>query len=125
MIRTLLLSFHLLVLVPSAMALNILLTSEDGIDQPGLAALRKELLFKKHKVHTFAPNVDMSGMGAALSMPTIKVQAHGAPEDNMWAVDGYPSSAVLVGLAMMEKEPDLVRYDSEMNGNLSPSTITC
>jgi 5'-nucleotidase len=131
MIRSLLLSFHLLVvLVPSAMAgLTILLTSEDGIDQPGLAALRKELLHKKHRVYTFAPSDDQSGMGAALSMPTVKVQPYGATEDKMWAVNGYPSSAVLVGLAMMEKEmdrvPDLVSYDSEPNGNLSPPTVTC
>jgi 5'-nucleotidase len=108
MSRSMLLLLHLsAILVPSATALNLLLTSEDGIDQPGLAALRKALMVK-HKVHTFAPNEDQSGMGAALSMPTVKVEQYGPPEDEMWAVHGYPSSAVLVGLAMMEKEPDLV-----------------
>ena len=97
-----------LLLLPAASALKILLTNEAGIDEHGLQTLRNALLAKGHKVSTFAPRSDQTGMGAALNMPTVSVEAHGALSDDVWAVDGYPSTAVLVGLAHMDHEPDLV-----------------
>ena len=104
-------------------ALKILLTSEDGIDAEGLLALRAALLEDDHKVWTVAPAADVSGNGAALDMPNVTVtQAGEKASDKMWSVDGYASTAVLVGLTIMydelladnptnvRPEPDLVRY---------------
>ena len=104
-----LVTFLVLLLPTAASGLKILLTNEAGIEEHGLLTLRDALIHKGHKVSTFAPKTDQTGMGAALNMPTVSVEAHGAPSDDMWAVDGYPSTAVLVGLAHMDREPDLVR----------------
>jgi len=104
-----LLQVLLLVSVPTAAtALKILLTNEAGIGEHGIQTIRKALLAKGHKVSTFAPKEDMTGMGAALNMPKVNVEAFGEDGDDMWAVDGFPSTAVLVGLAHMDREPDLI-----------------
>ena len=50
----------------------------------------------------------MTFTGAALNMPTVSVEPYGDLDDDVWAVDGYPSTAVLVGLAKIDREPDLV-----------------
>ena len=99
----------LLGLVQSSAALKILLTNEDGIDHAGLQILRKALLEKGHHVSTYAPSSDMTGMGGALNMPTVSVKPYGEKDDDMWAVDGFPATTLLVGLAKIDHEPDLVR----------------
>lgn len=92
----------------SSSALKILLTNEDGIDHPGLQILREALIEKGHRVSTFAPATDMTGMGGALDMPTVTVKPHGKLDQDMWAVHGFPSTALLIGLAKMDHEPDLI-----------------
>ena len=98
-----------LLLANATHGLKILLTNEAGIEEHGLRTLRAALVRKGHHVSTFAPKSDQTGMGAALNMPTVQVEPYGDLADDMWAVDGYPSTAVLVGLAQMDREPDLVR----------------
>ncbi|CAB9517091.1 5'-nucleotidase SurE [Seminavis robusta] len=92
------------VLVQSSLALKILLTNEAGIEDEGLTILRDALLERGHHVWTFAPKDDMTGMGAALSMPNVKVKAHGKAEEKMWEVDGTPATAVLVGVSKMTQK---------------------
>ena len=101
-------------LFQSSLALKILLTNEDGIDHAGIKILRDALIEKGHKVYTFAPKKDMTGMGGSLDMPKVKVEQVGDAKDNVWAVDGYPASALLVGLAMMDQEPDLVSLSDQI-----------
>lgn len=95
-------------LIHSSSALKILLTNEDGIEHQGLQILRKALIEKGHSVSTFAPKKDMTGMGGALNMPTVHVEAYGEKDGDMWAVEGFPATTLLVGLAKMDHEPDLV-----------------
>jgi len=95
-------------LIQSSVALKILLTNEDGVDHPGVNIIRRALIEKGHKVWTFAPKDDVTGMGASLNMPDVKVVQHGDTNERIWEVEGYPATAVLVGLAIMDQEPDLI-----------------
>ena len=44
-------------------------------------------------------------------MPSVSVKPFGEKDDDMWAVDGYPATTLLVGLAKMDHEPDLVSFE--------------
>ncbi|WP_083541844.1 5'/3'-nucleotidase SurE [Kribbia dieselivorans] len=96
--------------------MRILLTNDDGIDAPGLAALAEALYSRGHDFSIAAPNSDRSGTGSGLG--TIE---HGA-EIGMWearlpglpgvravAFDAPPSFAVLAACTgVLGPRPDLV-----------------
>lgn len=93
----------LLLNMDNSWGLKILLTNEDGIEAEGMQRLRTELIKKGHKVWTFAPKNDQTGMGAALNMPTVSCEPYGDEADKMFSVDGYPASAILLGLTKMDE----------------------
>jgi 5'-nucleotidase len=95
----------------------ILLTNDDGIYAPGLAALHRELI-KLGDVYVVAPAVEQSGVGHAITYLTPLIvkevfqnerMAGGNEERWGWAVEGSPADCVKIGVAeFCPKQPDLV-----------------
>ncbi len=88
----------------------ILLTNDDGIFAPGLAAIKHELE-KLGEVYTVAPAAEQSGVSQAITFRTpliVKdVMIHGGRWG--WAVEGTPADCVKVGVnAICPREPDLI-----------------
>jgi 5'-nucleotidase len=99
--------------------MRILITNDDGVFAPGIAALARGLdaaLGHEHELLVVAPLVDHSGAGAAVgpvyereSIPFEAVQLPGLDDVPVFGIDGPPALAVL--LACIEgfgPRPDLV-----------------
>lgn len=91
-------------------ALSILLTNDDGIEAPGLDALREELSTIA-QVIVIAPSEDRSGIGHAITLRTPlrlkEVAKDGKPFG--YALSGTPADCVKFGLNRLLKErPHLV-----------------
>jgi len=88
----------------------ILLTNDDGIYAPGLAALQKEL-GRLGEVYVVAPATEQSGVGHAITYLTpliVKEVFHGEQRWG-WAVEGSPADCVKIGIAeFCPRRPDLV-----------------
>ncbi|WP_435095420.1 5'/3'-nucleotidase SurE [Halarchaeum sp. P4] len=84
-------------------ALSILLTNDDGIDAPGLEAVR-ERLAADHDVTVVAPAGQRSGSGQTRTMGPVSYDEH----DRGYAVKGTPADCVAVGLAGIGLNPDIV-----------------
>jgi 5'-nucleotidase len=86
--------------------MRILLTNDDGIDQPGLLMLEAEL--NDHELWTVAPLDHCSGIGQALGLYSfLRVDPRGKRK---WAVGGSPTDCVKLALSelMADTPPDLV-----------------
>ncbi len=99
--------------------MRILVTNDDGVFAPGIAALARGLvasLGSDHEVVVVAPLVDHSGAGAAVgavydreSIPYEKVDIPGLADVPVFGIEGPPALAVI--LACIEgfgPRPDLV-----------------
>lgn len=78
----------------------ILLTNDDGIDAPGLAALA-EALAGLDDLYVSAPAGNRSGVGMAITLDRpLKAAKHpdGAAGEKRYSVDGTPSDATKFGL---------------------------
>ncbi|WP_420028409.1 5'/3'-nucleotidase SurE [Haloglomus litoreum] len=82
---------------------HVLLTNDDGIDSPGLVALR-DALAEQVRVTVVAPTTDHSGVGRARS-DTVEVTRR---DDDTYAVDGTPADCTAFGLRGLDDRPDLV-----------------
>lgn len=82
---------------------HLLLTNDDGIDSPGLAALR-DVLQELGRVTVVAPTSDHSGVGRARS-DTVEVTRR---DDGAYAVDGTPADCTAFGLRGLDDRPDMV-----------------
>lgn len=126
-------------LAPSAHAMNILLTNDDGCRAPGIAALHQALVAAGHQVTLVAPDKDNSGIGAAsvvspgqaLAVTELSAGKYcvGAPAGFTTPVGknmaiGTPVDAVNVGLDLLLKDnpPDLVVSGSNFGDNVGPLT---
>lgn len=95
----------------------ILLTNDDGIYAPGLAAMQQELA-RMGDVYVIAPATEQSGVGHAITYLTplvVKEVFHNErdPEGGQhhwgWAVQGSPADCVKIGIAhFCPRRPDLV-----------------
>lgn len=99
---------------------NILLTNDDGIFAPGLAALEKELR-TLGDVTVVAPATEQSGVGHSITFlrPLICTEAYD-DEDRFrgYAVEGSPADCVKMGVSeFIPGRPDLVV--SGINGGLN------
>jgi len=86
--------------------MRILLTNDDGIDEPGLAALEFEL--SGHELWTVAPRWHCSGVGQSLGLyQTLRVRELAS---RRWAVEGSPTDCVKLALneLMRGAGPELV-----------------
>jgi 5'-nucleotidase len=109
----------------------ILLTNDDGIYAPGLAALEQELR-GLGEVYLVAPATEQSGVGHSITYLTpliVKEVSFGDQHRNQnrgqhrsqhrgWAVEGSPADCVKIGVAeFCPRRPDLVV--SGINGGLN------
>ena len=88
----------------------ILLTNDDGIFAPGLAAMERALR-RLGDVHVSAPSTEQSGVGHAITFltPLTAKEVYDGERRRGWAVDGSPADAVKLGIAeFCPRRPDLV-----------------
>jgi len=88
----------------------ILLTNDDGIYAPGLAAMERELR-RLGEVCVVAPATEQSGVGHAITylMPLIVKDVFKGEKRWGWAVEGSPADCVKIGITeFCPRRPDLV-----------------
>jgi 5'-nucleotidase len=99
--------------------MRILITNDDGVFAPGIAALARSLHHRfgeEHELTVVAPLVDHSGAGAAVgavyereSIPYEAVQIPGLPDVPTYGIDGPPALAVILAcIDGFGPRPDLV-----------------
>lgn len=100
--------------------MRILLTNDDGIGAPGLAALRAAATAAGDEVIVVAPEREWSGCGhqTTTSRP-LRITEVSA---NHFRVDGTPADCVRVGLLHVAQEIDWVLAGVNDGGNLGVDT---
>lgn len=99
--------------------MQILLTNDDGIYAPGLAALERELR-KIGDVCVVAPATEQSGVGHSITFlsPLVVKELFDGERRRGWAVEGSPADCVKLGIfEFCPQRPDLVV--SGINGGLN------
>lgn len=99
--------------------MQILLTNDDGIYAPGLAAMEREL---QHlgDVSVVAPATEQSGVGHSITFlsPLICQEVYEGERRRGWAVEGSPADCVKLGISeFCPQRPSLVV--SGINGGLN------
>jgi 5'-nucleotidase len=103
----------------AASQVHILLTNDDGIYAPGLAALEHELS-DMGDVTVVAPATEQSGVGHSVTFltPLICHEVFSGDRRRGWAVEGSPADCVKIGLfELCPERPGLVV--SGINGGLN------
>jgi len=117
-VRQTLIVTHEFPIGPSVLV-QILLTNDDGIYAPGLAALERELQ-SLGDVCVVAPATEQSGVGHSITFlsPLICKEVYEGERRRGWAVEGSPADSVKIGIfEFCPKRPDLVV--SGINGGLN------
>jgi 5'-nucleotidase len=87
-----------------------LLTNDDGIFAPGLAALERAMR-RLGDVSVVAPSTEQSGVGHAITFltPLTAKEIFDGSRSRGWAVDGSPADAVKLGISeFCPRRPDVV-----------------
>jgi 5'-nucleotidase len=84
-------------------SLSVLLTNDDGIDAPGIRALRDELA-ADHDVTVVAPASEQSGTGQTRTFEVLDYEER----DHGYAVHGTPADCVGFAVAALDEAPDVV-----------------
>ncbi len=90
--------------------MRILLTNDDGVFSPGLAAMARALR-RLGEVHIAAPATEQSGVGPAITflLPLAVKRVFRDREFWAYAVEGTPVDCVKIGVGeLLEERPDLV-----------------
>jgi 5'-nucleotidase len=88
----------------------ILLTNDDGIYAPGLAAMERELA-KLGDVYVVSPAQEQSGVGHSITYlkPLICKEVFEGKQRRGWAVEGSPADCVKIGIfEFCPRRPDVV-----------------
>ncbi len=99
--------------------MHILLTNDDGIYAPGLAAAQRELS-RLGEVTVVAPATEQSGVGHSITYltPLIPKEVYDGDRRWGWMVEGSPADCVRIAIAQLcPARPDLVV--SGINGGLN------
>ncbi len=99
--------------------MHILLTNDDGIYAPGLAAMEKELR-KIGDVSLVAPATEQSGVSHSITFlsPLVCKEVFDGERHRGWAVEGSPADCVKLAITeLCDAPPDLVV--SGINGGLN------
>lgn len=99
--------------------MQILLTNDDGIYAPGLAAL-EQALRRLGDVAVVAPATEQSGVGHSITFlsPLTCKEIFDGPRRRGWAVEGSPADSVKLGIfEFCPRRPDLIV--SGINGGLN------
>src|ERR1043165_5870950 len=95
--------------------MKILLTNDDGIDAPGLAALAEVAVAHGHLVWV-APHTHLSGCGHRVTTDQpIRLMKK---DTTRWAIDGTPADCVRVALARLAPDIEWVLSGMNHGGNL-------
>ncbi|MBU0516918.1 MAG: 5'/3'-nucleotidase SurE [Proteobacteria bacterium] len=90
--------------------MHILVTNDDGILAPGLAALVRRME-ETHRVSVVAPEFEQTAVGHAITLadPIRVRRVHRNGRFYGWAVSGTPADCVKIGLLeLLDSPPDLV-----------------
>ncbi|REJ67486.1 MAG: 5'/3'-nucleotidase SurE [Planctomycetota bacterium] len=99
--------------------MQILLTNDDGVYAPGLAAL-EPVLERLGKISVVAPATEQSGVGHSITYlsPLICKEVFDGERRRAWAVEGSPADCVKIAVAeFCSERPSLVV--SGINGGLN------
>ena len=102
-----------LLLIQAGAPTRVLLTNDNGIDDPKLVALAREFA-RRSETWVVAPAGNRSGTGNFLSVSqtgSLTVERRNlGPNIVAWAVDGYPADCVVLALLalMKDRRPDVV-----------------
>src|SRR5262247_251723 len=99
--------------------MRILLTNDDGIDAPGLHALREIARQLSEDVWVFAPETNQSGASHSLSLhEPLRMRR---VDERAFAVRGTPSDSVIMGVrpVLKDKTPDLVLSGVNSGANMA------
>ncbi len=104
--------------------MKILLTNDDGIFAPGLAALHQELR-SLGEVTVVAPESEQSAVGHAISLISpLRVKKVSLGQARGWAVSGTPADCVKIAIAELLKEtPDLVVSGINLGPNVGINVL--
>ena len=104
---------------------KILLTNDDGLYSSGLRA-SYNVLKKLGKTYVITPVVQKSGVGRSISiMEPIRVNEVKINGIKIFAVDGTPTDAVIIGIhEIIGDIPDLVVSGINLGENLSTEAVT-
>jgi 5'-nucleotidase len=99
--------------------MRILITNDDGIDAPGLKALREIAGRLSDDVWCVAPEVNHSGAGHSLSLREPLRMRH--IDERTYAVRGTPTDCVIMGVrhVLHDQRPDLILSGVNMGQNLA------
>lgn len=100
----------------SALAIDILLTNDDGFDSPGITALHAALVAAGHDVTVVAPATQQSGKGGSINTevfeftPGVGLMALTNQGGGVWSLAGTPVDSVKAGLDIVRagNPPDLI-----------------
>src|SRR4051812_41447920 len=89
--------------------MKILLTNDDGIYAPGLAAMERALE-RLGEVCVVAPAVEQSGVGHSITFlsPLMAKEVFDGERRRGWAVEGSPADCVKLAVSEFCREPDLI-----------------
>jgi 5'/3'-nucleotidase len=98
--------------------MQILLTNDDGIYAPGLAAMERALE-RLGNVTVVAPAVEQSGVGHSITFlsPLMAKEVFDGERRRGWAVEGSPADCVKLAVGEFCKQPDILV--SGINGGLN------
>ncbi len=90
--------------------MKILISNDDGIDSPGIAALAKEMK-KIGEVTVIAPRTEQSAVGHAITMKIpLRITEYFKNGDFFgYAIDGTPADCLKIGIRnILKTKPDIV-----------------
>jgi 5'-nucleotidase len=99
--------------------MRILLTNDDGIDSPGLHALRQIAAELSDDVWVIAPETNQSGASHSLSLhEPLRMRRI---EERVFAVRGTPTDSVIMGVrhVLKQRGPDLVLSGVNRGANMA------
>ncbi|RKP46212.1 5'/3'-nucleotidase SurE [Pararobbsia silviterrae] len=102
---------------------RVLLTNDDGIDAPGLAALEAVAADIADEVWVVAPEHDQSGTSHSISLHSpLRVSQQG---ERRFGVAGTPGDCVVMGVRhlMLDAPPTLILSGINRGGNLGVETM--
>jgi 5'-nucleotidase len=95
-------------------------TNDDGIDSPGIFAV-KQALEAYGQVEVIAPHINRSAIGRGITITeSLSVQEYSFPDDSIgYSVNGTPVDCVrLASLGLLDWEPDIVVSGINLGPNL-------
>lgn len=100
--------------------MRILVTNDDGIFAPGLAALAGALTDLGHQIMIVAPDTNQTGMGQAITVggPITARRMVLSTTGTRFAVAGTPADCVRIAPALWTDPPDLVASGINHGANL-------